>query len=359
MLGVGGCQVPDGNRDMSLTSPLGKTSGEPNGSFESPIIAVFESDGVARLQGTVSSGGDLDVFYLGEMNRGDRVVVDVDTPSSQLDSSIALFDGAERIAYTNDDIEGSVNIDLDSFVDWIVRHEDSYFLVVTHSAFAGSGRHVGSYRVDVTVTSGSAVPEPIPQVLLLQFDGGPVESPVLGSMTLAAFDGGDISIAYEGQTGSIKAAIIETMEQNYERFDVTILTSDDRTPDTGTRFSTIFFGGFRRSTFGLAEDVDLYNADRCDDAIIFAESFQPHVFSQTPSAEELGVAIGNIAAHESGHLLGLNHVMDDMDLMDDVSPADAFLFDQEFITSPLSSDIMSIGVQDSPLLLFDAVGAKK
>ena len=42
--------------------------------------------------------------------------------------------------------------------------------------------------------------------------------------------------------------------------------------------------------------------------------------------------------------------------MDDQSHADAFLDDQEFMEAPLSSDIMSIGVQDAVLLLDEIVG---
>ena len=49
----------DGNQDESLTSPLGKTSGEPNNAFTEPIVAVFDEFGVARLKGMVAATGDL------------------------------------------------------------------------------------------------------------------------------------------------------------------------------------------------------------------------------------------------------------------------------------------------------------
>jgi len=148
-------------------------------------------------------------------------------------------------------------------------------------------------------------------------------------------------------------------DQNYERFNVIILTTDDPPPPPGTVYSTIFFGGFDRSAFGLSEDVDLYDIDRCDDSIIFTESFTPSVFTGVPTATELGTAIGNVGAHEAGHLLGLNHTDDDLDLMDDQSPADAFLDDQEFKEAPLSTDIMPIGTQDGVLLLDEIVGERE
>jgi hypothetical protein len=134
------------------------------------------------------------------------------------------------------------------------------------------------------------------------------------------------------------------------------MTTDDTGLPGESDASRIYFGGFDAQAFGIAENVDVYNADLCDDAIIFTESFSTRVFSFAPTAEEMGTAIGNVACHEAGHLLGLNHVDDDRALMDDQSAADAFLDDQEFMEAPLSGDIMRIGTQDAALLLVETVG---
>lgn len=348
----------DGNLDETVTSPLGKTSGEPNNRFDNPVVAVFNQAGSAELKGMVETQGDLDVYLLGALNVGDRMVVDaLAADGSVVDVAVGLFDAEERLVFSNDDRTPD---NLNSRIDHVIRHAgERYYLVVTHAAFAVRGTFTGSYTVNIAVTPGQTIPAPQPQILLLDFDGGPITSPDLPSLpggVVPAFDACEINAIYRGETQEMKRAIVATVEQNYRNFDVVIRTSDDPPPAEGTKFTTMLFGGFRNGIFGIAEDVDLYNIDHCDDGIIFTETFVLDFFTFVPTVEEMGIAIGNVAAHEAGHLLGLNHVDDDLDLMDTTSPADAFVEDQEFLNSPLSSDIMPIGTQDSVLLLNETVG---
>jgi len=348
----------DGNRDSSAISVLGKTFGEPNDTFADPIVAVFDLNNLARLQGTVEIIGDLDVFLLGPLAPGDLVTVDAATSQSDLDVSVGVFDGEGRLVVNNDDRGGNTERFLDSYVEWIVRHaSDSYYLVVTNSPFASrDSQKTGSYTIDVSVAGGFDVPPPVPQLLMLDFDGGLVNSPGLGQVTIVPFDAAAIDPVYRGQTEAMKRQIRRTIEQNYERFGVTVITSDDPSPEEGVEYSTVFLGGFSRETFGMAESVDLYNEDYCDDAIVYTESFSLTMFTFVPTVSEMAVAIANVASHEAGHLLGLNHVDDDRALMDDQSPADVFITDQEFMEAVMSSDIMPIGTQDAVLLLQEIVG---
>jgi|CXWL01.1.fsa_nt_gi hypothetical protein len=343
----------DGNVDESAQSSLGKTSGEPNDDFVHPVVAVPEPSGLARLKGTVESTEDIDVYLLGALSAGDRVIVDALAVTS-LDVSIALFDGDGRLVSENDDRSDQ---NLDSQVDFAARHDsDRYYLVITRASFAEPQRRTGAYTAEVEIQRGGSAPLPVPQTLFLRFNGATLDPPLLGRTQIAPFDASAIAATYSGKTEEIKQVIVDVVRQNYQRFDVSVISSDEFEPDPTDKFTTVFFGGFDDSAFGISENVDLYNADLCDDAIIFTESFSPLNFSSTPSAEEMGVAIGNVAAHEAGHLLGLNHVDDDLDLMDTTSPADAFLFDQEFMESPLSAQIVPIGTQDGVLLLNETVG---
>ena len=68
------------------------------------------------------------------------------------------------------------------------------------------------------------------------------------------------------------------------------------------------------------------------------------------------MAIGNVAAHEVGHLLGLNHVDNINDLMDTTGGPSTLLLNQSFMTSPLDATIFYIGVQDGPMLLQETLG---
>jgi hypothetical protein len=347
---------PDNNDVDGNCNGLGVT-GEPNDGFSKAIEALFATGNTACLQGTVAMIGDMDVFEIGPLVAGDVLKVDAETPTSDLDVAVAIFDGQYRLVYYNDDRGGTGSKALDAYIEWVVRHAgDPYYLVVSHSGFAPQNRFTGSYRVEVEVGGNAQVPPPAGQILLLDFDGGQVDSPALGQVTLDPFDAGHISSIYQGQTDLVKEFIRATFEQNFERFDVTILTTDDPLPPPGTEYSVVHFGGYSTDAFGIADGVDPYNTDFCDDAIIFTESFDPHLFSVDPTAVEMGIAIGNIGSHEAGHLLGLNHVDDDRALMDDESVADAFLDDQEFMEAALSVDLMPIGVQDAVLLLEETVG---
>ena len=170
-------ETVDGNRDGSLTSTLGATSGEPDNAFTEATAAILDGEYITRLQGTITNVGDMDVFLLGAFSAGDRLVVDVDATSSLLDASVAIFDAERKLVYNNDDRGGSGARVLDPYIDWVTRHPgESYFLVVTHSAFAPNGRYTGSYKVDVQIGTGFAIPEPAGQILLLDFDGGLVSS---------------------------------------------------------------------------------------------------------------------------------------------------------------------------------------
>ncbi len=166
---------------------------------------------------------------------------------------------------------------------------------------------------------------------------------------------------YAGETEALKRGIIASFLENVDGLNVEVITSDE-TDAPNVPHTTIFFGGFYPATiaaFGISEGVDPYNSNSGDQAVIFTEVFQPQVFSFAPSVDQLGVAIGNITAHEAGHLLGMYHVDDETALMDAESPADTFLADQRFKRAPLlGREFFPIGSHDASRLLPEIVGGQ-
>jgi hypothetical protein len=247
-----------------------------------------------------------------------------------------------------------LGIDLDSRINQIMRRSsDTYYLAIGSSTF---GVTTGSYRATVEITRGGSPPLPFGQTILLNFAGGSVQITDFGTEPFGEFDSGNIDDIYAGSTREVMNAIVQTVQQNFERFNVNVLRRDPGQADPGGTISVVHFGEFSSGLFGIADDVDIFNAVPTDDAIVFTEQFTPDVFSNTPSAAELGLAIGNIAAHETGHLLGLNHVFAADALMDNGNPADSFLLDQEFVKAPLDTEVFRIGTQDAVLLLAETVG---
>ncbi len=368
--GAGGCVIivlndredlVDGNRDTPPDSTSARTAGEPNDDFDDALVAVFDESNQARLQGVIETFEDVDVFDLGPLRAGDRIIVAVSTApfETKLDSRIGLFDADQNLFIQNDNTE----VSFDPTIDEIVRHDsDAYYLVVYGTVVSrGDGpplRRSGPYLVDIEVVPGNAVPAPRAQTVFLDFDGGTIDggvfSDVLESPNVPPFDAADVNPEYAGQTEALKTLIVDGLDAVYADFNVTFVTSDE-TDAPEEPFSTVFIGGgslLSGPARGRAESTDPFNVNPTELAVV-SVGFVLSITSPF-TVDDIGVVFTNVAAHEVGHLLGLSHAFD----FGAVMTGGTSSFPRIFNRAPLSPEFFPIGFQDARLLLSETVGVR-
>ena len=351
--------LPDGD-DPTLDPPSERpgpiSTGndvEPNDDFATATALSPRRDDQLVLEGRVAVRGDVDVFAIGARSIGDRILVGFHPTETGRPATVAVFDARERlVALLHGRASGTA---ADVVGVTFRRNTTNVFLAVSHASDAVAP---GSYRLDVSVEREEPLSVAAPQTLLLNFGGATLSMPILDARVIAPFDAGEVATEFAGQDLFFKQTIVETVRENFAAFSVEVRTSDDAEPLPASGVSTILFGSFSPRAFGASEGVDVLNTNRCDDGVVFTETFQPFAFGFAPSAEAVAVAMGNVASHEAGHLLGLSHVTDPTALMDELSPGVHLLSDQEFRRAPLAPSVFPIGLQDAELLLSETVGAR-
>jgi hypothetical protein len=209
--------------------------------------------------------------------------------------------------------------------------------------------------LDVQISRGGAVPQPEGQTVVLDFSGATVYIPGDRTYTIAPFDAGKIDGRLAGKNSYVEHQIKQILEDRYSGYNIDFLIEgEDPLPPSGT-YSKLVFGGRSATMFGVSQDVDHYNENADDQSIIFTDRWT-NPFSYTPSTDAVLTSIGNVAAHELGHLLGLEHTADVAGLMDASGSSDTILVPQEFERERLYDQVFPMGWQDDQELLLDTLG---
>lgn len=359
---LGGCGVALGPEDtdgprstlnlftLGLDSASTYYEANPNHLFE---LAEFVelADEARVIRGRVSGINDVDVYNLGPVMPGDRVLVTM-TAAESLSGAIALFDDSEAALLVND----HRNVYLgraEPFVDVVIQHESEACYVAV-SATPGYNSS-GDYGLVASREFPVDLPDLRPDVVLLVFEGGfDVRIGGRPSIDVPRFNAADISSDYAGQTDLMVDVIVDRVREDYEGLDVTILsTSEGAWFEPG--MTRVYFGSFDEALLGVAENVDEFNATKSQQAIVFCDTFKAFM-RLSPTVSQMGQAVANVASHEIGHLLGMIHTKDPTGLMDVTASLSELLRNQRFNLSPIYSAVFPLGYQDAVQYLFDTVG---
>ena len=99
----------------------------------------------------------------------------------------------------------------------------------------------------------------------------------------------------------------------------------------------------------MSRAVDAQNATRCDKSVVFTDHIS-EFFNPRPDLDQICTLLCNVACHEAGHLMGLNHTRNPRDVMD-VSASRPELLEPRHYALRIEPRDLPLGVQNGPALL--------
>ncbi|RMF85877.1 MAG: PKD domain-containing protein [Planctomycetota bacterium] len=314
------------------------------------------------------------VFDLGPVSAGDRIFLNfVTTPGFGTtkdplgDYGLMLLDATQDIFAWFQRLGGEDFVLFSPNSKLVIAENTTNLYVVTD----------GGHSVDVRIQRQTNLNAPRAQRVYVRFDGasdvGVGNQPAINVPPLDAADFNQFFAVSpnwgDAQTATIKTELMKQLRAQYAAYNITFVSSDEVAADPSLApappFQTIYVGGFNLSLFGLADYVDPRNDTAIGSAIVYASRVAQvgatgGFANPADTPATLGFALGNVAAHECGHLLGLRHTDDAGDLM-----ARAGVFDPTATVSikaaaPTTQEqidnLPAIGTQNAPRLLEETVG---
>ena len=325
--------------------------------FEPPLDAdsdnsAPEEETLLSLEERIDEPGQVIEYSIGQVVPGDKITVEVTPLTRSVDPAMAVLDNEFNALAVNDDALW-VNDQFSSFASFIAReHSPACTVIVTSSPRADT---TGPFYLHVTRQSAMRLPDPEPQVVYLNFEGA--ASVVIGSrspVNVPHFAGQLIGPEFAGDTEELIERAVSRVRRDYAGYNVILVSSRESPRPTGD-YSTVHMGSYDAALLGVADNIDVNNQWKQQQAIVFVDTFAAFL-PLDPSVEEIVDALANVTSHEIGHLLGLNHTADSRGIMDTTANLGQMLRPQTFLRSPINPGTFVVGYQDAPRILMDTVG---
>lgn len=304
------------------------------------------------------------VVDLGPLSAGDRVHLALTTGpgfgdifSTDQQYSMALLDDSQAITawYQQRNVLNAQGVVFTPESRLIIGHASTRNLLVMD----------GGFGAKVRIERATGQNNQRQQVVLVDFDGsgGFAVNIANTSGIIPPLNAADIDPTWTGnETALMKQAVLQRMNAVYAPYNIAFFSSDN--PPTTSPRLRMYIGGSSQFSLGLSDYVDPRNETLTGSGVAYATSIGLSAIANefanpvsTPT--DVGLAIGMVAAHELGHLLGLRHVQN--------NPSDIMLtnYDPTLGLSITASeveqdeqlfDLPSLGVQDAATLLLETIG---
>ena len=343
-VGIGASHLPLAGGSASFVNAA---ETEPNNTFGSAnaISLGFEvgKDVAVSVSGTLVPG-DYDFFRV-ELEPGDVIGANVSGSGDKLKffdgSGLELMGSSQNATFVHPAMSPLVN-EGNTALSWVVSTAGTYYVSVNGS--------IGAYNLELELFRPKLENEPIEihQVFYLDFDGATIDGSIFGSSvgmtTLSPLS--TFLPAWGLDPIADLDAVIDAIVENFEEsistdvrlfgnngdygatglpgdFDIEIRNSRDHADPWGMpHVSRVIVGGtigeLEIATIAIAESIDVGNFATAETAVILldllsAAATNVNSLNRFPLAPSIsiidlvGVGVGNIAAHEAGHLLGNWH----------------------------------------------------
>ena len=368
--------------DFATAPPVIRTSAVTS-DFEATVLIPFSQD--------------RQIVDLGPLNRGDRVALSlVSTPGygqyylPDTEFGLMLLDTNQKITAWYEALYAnaffSLLPDLEQFVlftqdtNLLIGHSSAHYYVVADGA--------GSFNVKIEADADT--PQSRQQRIYVRFDGGgAVAAGNQPPRAIPELDASDYNTFFaispgwnDDDTTILKNVIMAKIQNIYTKYYVApgsanttsgikIYSSDAYDPeDIPLPYSTVYVGSSTPDGYlGIADYVDPYNSTTTGTAIVYATEIAEQgiggMFTNpTNNINDLGGAIGTIAAHEIGKLLGLRNTDDATDIMrgssihsvGDPTIPRTIKTNATVAASEQINDLDPIGIQDADRILLETVG---